>query len=215
MKYTLLAGSMAVGLLGLTATAQAADLGVGVKAGLLGLGAEVTVGMSETFNGRLGFNSYTYKTSGTESDIRYDIDMKWQSTALLLDWHPGGGNFRLTAGYMLNGNRLDMTSKAGQATYNIGGVDYTGDITLNGRVTFRDAPYVGLGWGNAAKGKGFGFSVEAGAMYQNSPKVRLRCSGTDCAPLLGSLAEEERSLEADLDSYKWYPQIAVGVSYSF
>ena len=215
MNKNLLTTAVATALLGMATTSQAADLGVGVKAGLLGLGAELTVGLTDTLNARVGHNAYTFKTTGTESDIKYDIDMKWQSTGLMLDWHPRGGGFRVTAGYMLNGNKLNMRSQVSE-DLEIGDDTYTLEGDLRGRVSFRDAPYIGIGWGNAAQRQGFGFTFDAGAMYQNSPRVRL--SGTTTADqeaLDRDLRKEERNLESDLDGFKWYPQVAFGVSYSF
>ena len=214
MNKKLMVVAGAAGLL-LGGAVHAADIGVGVKAGTLGLGAEMTVGITDTLNGRLGFNSYKYKTSGTEGDVRYDIDLNLQTTALLLDWHPTGGGFRVTAGYMINGNKLDMRSQASDSL-TIGGTTYTADIDLRGRVNFKDAPYVGIGWGNAAKRTGFGFNAELGAMYQGSPKLRLTgsCTGT-CDGFDDALERERIKAQDDLSSYKWYPQIAIGVSYTF
>lgn len=208
---------MTAALLSAGAAQADAGLGLGVKAGTLGLGAEITKSFTETINGRVGFNSYKFTTSGKEGDVDYDIDMKWQSTALLLDWHPGGGSFRLTAGYMLNGNKLEMTAKP-SANYDIGDNNYAvGDVgTLTGTVDMDNGPYVGLGWGNAGK-KGFGFSFELGAIYQGSPKVKLNASGmiaTD-PTFQADLAKEEQKAQDSLDSFKWYPQIALGLSYGF
>lgn len=207
LMTVMLAGALMAGV----NTAQA-DVGVGVKGGMLGLGAELTVGMTDTLNGRLGYNTYKFKRTATESDIKYDIDMKWQTTALLLDWHPGGGGFRLTAGYMINGNKLDMQAQS-VTGLDIGDGNY--DVDLASEVKFNNAPYIGVGWGNAAKRKGFGFTFEAGAMYQGAPEVSLSCSGAACAGAEDDLAKEEKNLEDDLDGFKWYPQVAFGVSYSF
>lgn len=208
LMTVMLAGALMAGV----NTAQA-DVGVGVKGGMLGLGAELTVGMTDTLNGRLGYNTYTFNTSATESDIKYDIDMKWQTTALLLDWHPGGGGFRLTAGYMINGNKLDMQAQS-VTGLDIGDGNY--DVELASEVKFNNAPYIGVGWGNAAKRKGFGFIFEAGAMYQGAPKVDIKatCSGS-CSGFDENVAKEETNLQGDMDDYKWYPQVAFGVSYSF
>jgi len=208
---------MTAALLSAGAAQADAGLGLGVKAGTLGLGAEITKSFTETLNGRVGFNSYKFTTSGKEGDVDYDIDMKWQSTALLLDWHPGGGSFRLTAGYMLNGNKLEMTAKPtsqytiGDNTYNLGDVG-----TLTGTVDMDNGPYVGLGWGNASK-KGFGFSFELGAIYQGSPKVKLNATGTLATDptFQADMAKEEKKAQDSLDSFKWYPQIALGLSYGF
>jgi len=214
MKKKLLVITGAAGLL-LSSAVHATDIGVGAKVGTLGLGAEMTVGITDTLNGRLGLNSYKYETSGTEGDVRYDIDLKLQTTALLMDWHPSGGGFRVTAGYMFNSNKLDLNSKAADS-YTIGNKTYTADIDLRGRVSFKNAPYVGIGWGNAAKGSGFGFNAELGVIYQGSPKVRLSgtCNG-NCDGFEDELRVEERKAQDDLKNYKWYPQVAIGVSYTF
>lgn len=212
---------MTAALLSAGAAQADAGLGLGVKAGTLGLGAEITKSFTETINGRVGFNSYKFTTSGKEGDVDYDIDMKWQSTALLLDWHPGGGSFRLTAGYMLNGNKLDMKAKP-TGTYDIGGTPYDASeiASLTGSVTFSNGPYVGLGWGNAGKA-GFGFSVELGAVYQGAPDVTLssQCSASalvcNDSTLAEDLAREQQKAKDSLDSFKWYPQIAIGISYGF
>jgi hypothetical protein len=214
MKRAVMGGIMAAAMLGAGAAQADAGLGIGVKAGLLGLGAEVTKSLTDTLNARLGVNSYKFNTSATESGTDFDIDLKWQSSALLLDWHPGGGTFRLTAGYLFNGNKLAMSVKPG-STYDIDG--NTGTLGageyVNGDVSFDNGPYVGLGWGNAAKGTGFGMSVEIGAAYQGSPKVTLATNVVGVTQT--DIDREQASLENSLDSYKWYPQVAIGVSYAF
>ncbi len=217
MKRSVIGGVMMAAMLATGAAQAEMGLGLGVKAGTLGLGAEITKSFTETLNGRVGFNSYKFTTSGKEGDVDYDIDMKWQSTALLLDWHPGGGSFRLTAGYMLNGNKLEMTAKP-TSNYTIGDQTYTlAQVgTLTGTVDMDNGPYVGLGWGNAGT-KGFGFSFELGAIYQGSPKVNLNATGTLAtdANFQTELTKEEKKAQDSLDSFKWYPQIALGLSYGF
>lgn len=219
MKHLVLGGVMTAAMLATGAAQAEMGLGLGVKAGTLGFGAEITKSFTETLNGRVGFNSYKFTTSGKEGDVDYDIDMKWQSTALLLDWHPGGGSFRLTAGYMLNGNKLEMKAKPA-VSYTVGDTTYSAsDIAdLSGTVDFSDGPYIGLGWGNSAR-KGFGFSFELGAVYQDAPNVKLvgNCTAGSpvCDDFYTELAKEQQKAKDSLDSFKWYPQIAIGISYGF
>lgn len=218
MKRAVIGGVMTAAMLAAGAAQADMGLGLGVKAGTLGLGAEITKSFTETLNGRVGFNSYKFTTSGKKGDVDYAIDMKWQSTALLLDWHPGGGTFRLTAGYMLNGNKLEMRAKPAMS-YTIGGTTYfaTQVADITGTVDFSDGPYIGLGWGNAGR-KGFGFSFELGAIYQDAPKVKLSgtCTAAGfCNTFYTDLAKEQQKAKDSLDSYKWYPQIALGLSYGF
>lgn len=217
MNKVVVGGIFGLTLLGVSAAAVAegSGLGVGVKAGTLGLGAEITKSFTSSINGRLGLNSYTFTTSGSESGIDYDTDLKWQSTAALLDWHVFEGSFRLTAGYVFNANKLEMTNTTGGPTVEIGGNTYgitPGD--LNGSVEFANGPYVGFGWGNAGDGKGLGFSLEIGALYQGSPDVSLTAAAST-GITAADLREEERQLEDSLKDFKWYPQVALGISYAF
>lgn len=194
-------------------------LGVGVKAGTLGLGVEMTKSLSPSFNVRVGVNQYKFTTVRTEGNIHYDMDLKWQSAAALLDWHPFQGSFRMTVGYVFNNNKIDMVATpTGSSTYDINGTSYTLN-SLTGDVTFENGGYFGIGWGNAGDGKGFGMSLEVGAVYQNSPKLKLTASGSSSVvndpTFQANLKQEQANAESDMSSFKWYPQIALGVSYAF
>ena len=195
-----------------------AGLGIGVKAGTLGAGVELTKSISPSFNVRLGMNQYKFTSSGTKSGTDYDMDLKWASSDVLLDWHPFQGSFRLTGGYVFNSNKIDLNTPQGGA-YDINGI--TGTLSageyVSGEVKFDSGPYLGFGWGNAGDGRGLGFSLEIGALYQGSPKVSLATSSTlGGVPVSSSdrTAAEQKAADA-LSSFKWYPQVALGLSYAF
>jgi hypothetical protein len=195
--------------------AAAEGFGLGVKAGTLGAGVEGTFGLSPRFNVRAGVNGYSLSQDETASGIRYDGKLDLSSIALLLDWHPFAGTFRLTAGLMQNKNTVHLTATP-TSNQTIGGNTYTpAEIgTLSGDVTFKkSAPYAGFGWGNAARRGRFGFNFEVGALYQGSPKVSLSASGG--AVSQADLAAEAQSAEADLDKFKIYPVVALGFSLRF
>lgn len=211
----LIAGCLCVvGFAGMGVAFADTGLGIGVKAGTLGVGVELTKAISPSFNVRLGMNQYKFTHSGTESGTDYDMNLKWASSDVLLDWHPFQGSFRLTGGYVFNGNKIDLNTPQGGA-YDINGV--TGTLSageyVKGEVKFDSGPYVGLGWGNAGDGRGLGFSFEIGAVYQGSPKVSLETnvSGVTSA----DRAAAEQSVSDALSSFKWYPQVALGLSYAF
>ena len=198
-----------------TGGAAADGFGLGVKAGTLGFGVEGTFGLSENLNLRTGINDYSYSQDETEGGIRYDGKLELSTIALLLDWHPFAGTFRLSAGLMNNKNalRLSATPTANQT---IGGTSYTpADIgTLSGDVTFKStAPYAGIGWGNAARRGRFGGVFEIGAMFQGKPKVSLRASGGLVSQ--ADLNAEAQEAQTDLDDFKIYPVISLGLSYRF
>ena len=198
-----------------TGGAAADGFGLGVKAGTLGFGVEGTFGLSESVNLRAGVNSYSVTGDETASDIRYDGKLELRTLALLLDWHPFAGTFRLTAGLMKNDNALRLTATP-TASQTIGGTPYTpADIgTLSGDVTFKStAPYAGIGWGNAARRGRFGGVFEIGAMFQGKPKVSLRASGGLVSQ--ADLNAEAQEAQTDLDDFKIYPVISFGLSFRF
>lgn len=200
----------------LIAGSAAADgFGLGVKAGTLGLGVEGTFALSERVNLRAGINNYSLSRDETASDIQYDGDLDLQSGAVLLDWHPFAGTFRLSAGLMYNKNSLSLTATP-TSNQEIGNTTYTpAQIgTLTGDVAFKkNVPYAGLGWGNAARHGRVGFNFELGAMFQGSPKVSLSASGG--AVSQADLASEAQQAEGDLKDFKIYPVISFGLSFRF
>ena len=205
-----------------SAGAGAQGVAIAPKIGTTGAGADVTIGVARSLNLRLGAQGWTRSETRTEQEIEYDADLSLVSGQILLDVHPGGGGFRISAGVVVNGNEVTAVSTE-DAVYTINGIPYPVGLVgrLSGRVeTNAVAPYLGIGWGNAvAPGGRWRFALDLGAFYQGSPKVTLRAE-----PLIPGLLPErfERDLEAerqeiedDLTDYTVYPVIAVGVSYRF
>jgi hypothetical protein len=165
----------------------------------------------------------TYSDEITEADVTYDADLDLRTGGLLLDWHPGGGVFRLSAGAYYNGNEGALTGKPTGGTFEFNGVTYPASAvgSLTGEATFEHlAPYVGIGFSNAGK-KGWKFAVDLGALYQNSPQVALQvqCGAAltpaECTTLQGDVQAEEAQLQEEVTDYKWYPVFSIGIGYSF
>lgn len=195
--------------------ANANDLAITAKLGTLGMGIEGTFGLTEQFNARLGLNRFDYDTNENISDIEYDLDLKLKSVSLLADWHPFGSAFRFTAGLMSNGNEVTGSSSSDGLT--IGDTFYPG-IGLDAKLDFDStAPYLGIGWGNAlAAGKGWGFNVDLGILYQGSGNVSLTPTGANASLVNPSdVSLEEQRFEDDIKNYKYYPVFSFGVSYKF
>lgn len=68
-------------LIVVAAPAAVAEVGLGVKAGTLGVGIEGTFALAGGLNLRAGVNNYTYGYSDSASDINYDIDLELKSYA--------------------------------------------------------------------------------------------------------------------------------------
>ncbi len=190
----------------LLSTNASAGMGVTVKAGTLGIGAELTKSITPMVNVRVGGSYFTYGFDGTEGDVSYDLDLKLKSLNLYVDFHPIlNRGLRLSAGMVLNKNGVDMVSRP-TASYDIGGTTYTAtDVgTINGVVDFKSfAPYVGIGWGNAAGGR-WGVAFDLGLALQGSPQVDLSATGPIAgdAQFLSELRQEESQVQDDISGFK-------------
>lgn len=198
------------------------NVSIGVRASTAGLGADAETAMTDSLGVRVGINYFTYSYTGTESNVEYDFDLDLLSAPILVDWHPFKGAFRLSTGILINGNEIKAQAKpVGLGTFDINGVTYTAAQvgTLNGKVDFNPvAPYLGLGWDTSfGKESGFGFVLEVGAFYQGTPEADLSASGpiSGNTAFINNLAREEAELQDALDSFKFYPVLAIGVNYRF
>ena len=189
-------------------------VGVGVKAGTLGFGVDLTGRVTNWFSIRGSFNTADVSQSDEISDIEYDGDMALGAYGILLDFHPFKNNFRLTAGFMRNRTGIELTGRPTTDT-EIGDNTYTpAEIgTLSGDVTFEeDVPYFGLGYGSAAKGpKRVKFLLDLGVLSQGSGDVTL--SSSSGIVLQSDLDLEVQEIEDDIEDYTLWPVLALGISF--
>jgi hypothetical protein len=214
----------------LSAASARGQVALGGKAGSLGLGLELTVGLSPQWNARLGANGFNYTDDRRRAGhLEYDATAKLRTGTALLDWHPGGHGFRLSGGLVYNDTHIDGTSLApASGNYDIGGVMVPVSLvgTLSGRIDFdRVVPYAGLGWGNAVgPGRKVGFFLDAGAIFQGKGKVTLTPNIPAGSPLNNPTAraaldillrEEESNVQKDVADYTVYPVVSIGLTYRF
>jgi len=202
------------------ALAQNADGGTHVRAavtaGTMGIGPEVGV----RFNDHLGVRAAAGFLSGSghaESDgNKYDAKARLQSYGAMVDVHPFGGAFRLSAGARINRTRVDLgLTPSGDVT--VGEEEYT--AAEIGRLTGRAAPKkvapaVSLGWAGQNR-RGFYFGAELGVLLQGAFKLeQFRATGTlrDDPAFQAALERERVSLQKDVDKVKVWPiaQLALG-----
>jgi hypothetical protein len=213
--------ALCAGLLVLLPCAMRGDVGLTVKTGTLGVGADLTFPLITDLNLRVGGNYFQYDYSATNSKIKYDAKLNLGSGLAVLDWHPFSGSFRLSGGVLANGNKVDLTGKLTGGTYTINGNTYTAAQvdTLTGRVSFNGAaPYLGIGWGNAIDKRGhWSVAVDLGAAYQGKPKLTYTTNGTATGtPTFQSdLNVERNKVQHALNFFTVYPVISLGISYKF
>lgn len=194
---------------------QSTDLSVGVRAGTLGIGAEVNKLITGHFGVRASINTFSASTTQSQSNIDFDAHIKLKAFTGLLDIYPSNrGSFHVTGGVITNPVTVDATGvPTGNGTYTINGTDYTASQvgTLTGHAAYKTSPYVGLGWGTpAAKHFGLKFVFDLGAAI-GKPAVTLSSSNTN-AQLQSDLAAQQAKTQTDVDKYaKVYPVISFGL----
>jgi len=213
---------------------NAAVVGVGVKAGTLGYGADFSVALNDTVNARVSLTTLSIRNESEAIiigdtikgtlDIIADVD--FGSSALLFDWHVFDGAFHLTAGLKkadiavkFKGTLRDTFVVDGQ-TVSVNDINgqITGDILLSDSYE----PYIGIGWGRKALfGSGLSFSAEIGIVYLD-PVVSLNStvnpaatSGITQAELDKRLNDAQRSADNELSNLDFWPVLSIGVNYAF
>ncbi|MFK3890538.1 hypothetical protein [Sphingomonas sp. NPDC079357] len=205
------------------ALAQNADGGTHIRAavtaGTMGIGPEVGV----RFNDHVGVRAAAgfLNTNGTaEADGNsYDAKLHLQSYGAMVDVHPFGGAFRLSAGARINGNRVDVGLTPGDDVQ-IGEEDYTAEEVgrISGRATPKKfAPALSLGWAGQNR-RGFYFGAELGAVFQGAFRLeQFRSTGTlRNDPAFQAALERERvSLQEDVDKVKVWPIVQLALGWRF
>lgn len=208
-----------------TPAATGAEVAMGLRAGTLGIGPEVVFGLAPQAHVRLVGAAFSYDTTYDATGIEYDGTFELRNALLLLDWHPGGGGFRFTAGGGWNDNTLKVSAPieefARREIPNLPPLP-SGLGHLRGSAQGDTlVPYLGLGWSRPFSGGRFGMNFDLGALYLGEPEVDLRVE----SPLLSALppaarqlldaaaAIEERRLQAELADYQYLPVISLGFTF--
>jgi hypothetical protein len=192
----------------------AQNYAIALKLSSLGITCEGIRSFGTTFNARIGFSMFTYQyhSGESEKDWRYDADLSLLSLSALIDWYPFQSIIHLTGGAIINLNESDITIYPIK-TYRIGGTIYTpellGNVSANVQVN-KVAPYMGVGLGRPAAANNFSFSIDLGVIYQGAPKVDMTAKG-----LLEPSAEQGPLIEDNLNWFKFYPVISLGIAYKF
>ena len=221
MKKTIATGLLLLSTLTLLAETPK-EFNTAFKLGTLGMGFDASTPINETYSLRINLNGLSYSDTQDSDGNTYDGTLDLFTAGLLVDAYPFKNNFRISTGIYYNGNGFDgSVTPIGTQTVEINGVTYTSnDITkLNTNVTFNKvAPYLGIGWGNNAKDKGWGFTFDLGALYHGKGTASLT---TDIKnPALASqintgLIKEEQNVNDDLSNFQFYPVVSFGVNRSF
>ena len=192
-------------------SAQAA--GIGVRAGTTGLGADFGWEVAPTLGGRIGLSGMNFNTSVDTSDVNYDAKVKLANLNLFLDWSLIGP-FRISAGFIANNNKIDLN---GQPTSGSAFIPPGSSITGTVKPDKDFAPYLGIGYGNVWTA-GVNFYFDLGIMFQGSPQVSLSCQpagSAQCAVAQSQIAAEQQRVQDELNKFKYYPVLNLGITIGF
>jgi hypothetical protein len=193
----------------LAAAGSAHAAGIGVRAGTTGLGADVAWSLAPTLSARVGYSALKWSHDVDTDNVRYDGKLKLSNFNTMLDFSPLGP-FRLTGGFIFNGNKYDVQSG------DIGGAGTLSGSVKSGKSA---APYLGIGYGNVS-GMGVNFYADLGIMFQGSPRSSLTANCTapgspQCTTLQNLAASEQARLEDELKRFRYYPVLNIGLTVGF
>jgi hypothetical protein len=201
--------------------APAAGQGIAVagRAGTLGVGGEVSVGLSRHLGVRAGVFAQPWEPSHTFDDISWTLDLASPSWVGLVDLYPMGGGFRLSGGFVRFTADHEVRARL-NAPVEIGNQTYSPDLigTLSGVFETKDtSPYAGIGFGRLGGRSGLGFTFDLGVAFHGEPGVRLNATGPIASQpeFQANLAIEERNLEDDARPFRFYPVLSFGLAIGF
>jgi hypothetical protein len=226
---------------------EKATVGITADVGTMGLGLSVGVPVGERFNVRGVFHTYDYEldeVEDEESGATYNGELNLQTVGLMADWHPFKGVFRVTLGFLSNGNEIGLNARPTGGEYQFGNCTFESNpadpLRVDGTVEFASsAPYLGIGWGgNMHSGPGFFATFDVGVLLSGSPDTSLRGRGqarnndfataSECgSPLAGyqdvsnypefqqAVQDAEDDVNEETKDYEYWPNISLGLGWRF
>ena len=200
--------------------AASAQFSVGARAGTVGLGGEVSFGLTRFLAVRGGVGLVPYEYDDDFEGVAYTVTAPERIWNIGVDLYPTGGGLRISAG-LLNRPAFELQA-SGQQTAEIGGRTYTGNLNIEGDLTSEreTAPYATIGFGRAT-GRGVGFFFDIGAALVGEGEIDLRgncteaSTGQACPEFAARLQAEEDEFNAQLDEFssfvKFHPIVNIGI----
>lgn len=191
---------------------SAQGFAIGARAGTLGLGGEVALGLSDVIAVRGGFGVFPYEYEGTFDEEEYTVKFPTSIWTAGIDIYLGGGGVRLMGGVMGRSGDIEVEAEF-SGSREIGGNTYTSSGTLTGTLAQSAiAPFAGIGFGKHTSG-GFGFFLDLGAAFTGDPDVDVTVTGPVAAlpGIQQDLDQEAANIQEDAGSFlKIWPMVSIG-----
>jgi hypothetical protein len=201
-----------------------AQISVGARAGTLGLGGEVSFGVTRMLAIRGGIGAVPYEYNNSFEGVDYTVMAPERIWSVGVDVYPFGGGLRLSAG-LLNRPAFEMEANGTQQA-EIGNQTYNANLDIQGSLSNdkETAPYAAIGFGRAT-GRGLGFFVDVGAAFVGEGAISLSGSCTEtmtsqpCPNFQAELQREEDQANQQLDDFgsfvKVHPILQFGMRFGF
>lgn len=198
-----------------TPASAAGQAGIAARAGTLGIGGELALGLTDRLVVRGGVGRTSYLVTTTFDGVRMEVDLPkiWYNAGLDLYLN---GVFRVGGGVLIKPDDASMVGRL-DGSVDIGGQTFTPQEvgTLTGSIASKErAPYVLVGLGKHTA-SGIGLSLDIGAAFTGEPRVTLEAEGgtyPDQAELSARLDQEARNFENDMKTYlKIWPIVSLGL----
>lgn len=221
MKHFTLAASISALVL---AGAAHAGIGVDGTVGTQGLSANGHFQASPFITLRAGVNLLEFELQDMEyDDLSYDVDLNFSQFGGYVDFHPMMNGLTVTGGLLVGERSVDLISRPTTSVL-IGDVSFNPDDVgeLVGSADFGDtAYYAGLGWDSTTHGLlPVAFVIRAGLIVTDSPTIDLFNRGGTVDPIIqaeldAEIEREKAALQDDLEDFRFYPVISVGLGFGF
>ena len=203
------------------AAPASAQLGIGARIGTLGLGADVTYGLTNRVALRGGIGVIPIEPEGDFTDVTYKIEPPSPLSTLGVDFYVTSG-LRLIGGVLFGTKETTITgvftgsATVGDQTYD---ADDVGDLV--GVVESSSAaPFVGIGLGQGLV-PGLNLTFDFGVAFLKEPTLALSASGPLATrqdavgnEFRASLERERVDIEEELQKYlKYYPIVNIAVRF--
>lgn len=194
------------------------------KIGLPGLVVGYALPLTDKFVVRADLGSTgAFTRTEREEAIDYQGKLKYGRAAILADYFPLGGGFRLTGGLTFNDTSLTLDAKTqpgSSLTVNGKTVVLQGGDRFRAKAEFpKVTPYIGVGWGHQRAEKGLGFVADLGVSVGRA-KVRIDENISTNPAYAGVISAsdveaEKQKLRDGVAKVNVLPQISVGLRYVF
>ncbi len=167
--------ALAVGLL-LPGVAGAQKLGLAGRAGVLGLGGEVSYNLNRFFGVRGGVGAIPVQVTGDVDKVSYTIKPPSTMQNVGVDVYPLGGKWRLSGGLLFKHDITMDAAATDSIEFNSHKYSPQQAGTVTGAIAWKSmSPYATMGW--SGRGKGFGMFFDFGASFMGEPAITLSSTG--------------------------------------